>query len=443
MCPVKLRTRIMLLYTGLSLLVLGVLLPVVYTAFSAAQYRALAADLKLAGSQVFSCLEEADGAYSLDAGELELADAQDTFCVLQEDALLYAARDGQWLSGLTPPDAGLRTSHGGADWLVQAQRCELNETHFLILTAGRLDRIAAARRQLVGLLLLLVPLYAGLTAACSYLLARRALRPIHSITQTALAIESGGLNRRISGIKTRDEVGELAQAFNAMLDQLEVSFQRERQFTSDASHELRTPLAIISACAEKSGAACREEDLAEIRRECAYMTRLISQLLMLSRGYEGRVRFAPESIALFDVADSVCAVLQDEAGAQGICLENQVPPQLLLQADQSLLTQLVMNLAGNAVKYGRPGGHVWIDAAQGPEYVELRVADDGIGISAADQAHIFERFYRASQARDRTGTGLGLAIAQWIAALHGGGISVKSAPGHGSCFTVRLPQQAP
>ena len=440
MKQIKIRTKIMLLYTALSLLVLLILIPVVYTAFSGAQRRALAADLQLAGSEIFSCIEEQNGTFSADTEELDFEDARHTFCILQADTVLLAGKNGQWLSGLHADHTAVQ--HDGADWLVQTQAYELSETKFQIITAGRMDGIVSANRRLILLLVLLIPFYVGLTAAGSYLLAKRALQPVRSITQTALQIESGGLCRRITGIETRDEVGELAGAFNAMLDRLETSFRRERQFTSDASHELRTPLAIISACAEKRSGELPpelEENLAEIRTECAGMTKLISQLLMLSRGYEGRIHLTPEELCLFDIADSVCDLVSRSADAANITICNQISPDLQITADQSLLTQLFMNLIGNAVKYGKPGGHVWLDAEQKPEGVQIRISDDGLGISEEDQAHIFERFYRADRSRDRTGTGLGLSIVQWIAELHGGSVSVRSALGHGSCFTVILP----
>ena len=439
---IKIRTRIMLLYTLLSLLVLLALIPVVYAAFSAAQKRALAADLQLAGSQIFSCIEEKNGRFSVDLEELDFEDARHTFCILQADSILLSGKNGQWLYAPNRPAAAGTLRHDGAAWLVQLQSYELNETTFQILTAGRMDSIAKANRQLILLLVILVPFYIGLAAAGSYWLARRALQPIRSITQTALQLESGDLGRRISGIETHDEVGELADAFNAMLERLETSFRRERQFTSDASHELRTPLAIISACAEKTSDAlppALEENLAAIRRECAGMTKLISQLLMLSRGYEGRIRLEPETLCLFEIVDSVCELICRDAGNAGITIENQVHTDLQITADQSLLTQLILNLIGNAVKYGKTGGHIWVSAVQTPDSIQILVSDDGIGIAESDQAHIFERFYRADRSRDRSGSGLGLSIAQWIAELHGGNVTVQSVPGHGSCFTVMLP----
>lgn len=266
-----------------------------------------------------------------------------------------------------------------------------------------------------------------------YLLAKRAIRPIADITRTAEAISAGDLSKRIAEPSARDEVQELAITFNTMLDRLQESFQRERQFTSDASHELRTPVAVISACAEELA----EEPLSEDGR----MNKIISQLLVLTRGYEGRYHLDKERLPLREAVGSVLEELAEPAAAQGISLFNQVPAEIEVWADQSLLTQLLINLVGNAVKYGKQGGWVIIRASQEREDCVLTVSDNGIGMSPEELEHIFERFYRADKARDRSGSGLGLSIAQWIVHLHGGEITAQSQLGKGSQFTVALPRR--
>ena len=254
------------------------------------------------------------------------------------------------------------------------------------------------------------------------------MKPIRQITQAAQVIGSGELSRRITGVETEDEVGELSETFNEMLDRLEDSFRRERQFTSDASHELRTPLAVVSACAEDalgSNASDSRESLMTIREEAERMTKIIPQLLMLSRGYEGRIHLEPEQIALREMLGSVCDELKDSASEKQIRLHNGAADGMLILADQSLMTKLLVNLIGNAIKYGRRGGNVWLDAEARDDGTHITVADDGIGISDEDLPQIFERFYRADSARDRSGFGLGLSIAEWIVELHRGKINVK------------------
>ena len=169
------------------------------------------------------------------------------------------------------------------------------------------------------------------------------------------------------------------------------------------------------------------------------MNKIISQLLVLTRGYEGRYHLDKERLPLREAVGSVLEELNDAAAAQKISLFNQVPEGMEVWADQSLLTQLLINLAGNAVKYGKQGGWVIVRAAQERGTCVLTVSDNGIGMSQEELEHIFERFYRADKARDRSGSGLGLSIAQWIVHLHGGEIAAQSQPGKGSQFTVELP----
>lgn len=278
------------------------------------------------------------------------------------------------------------------------------------------------------------------------LLARvRALKSVSQITKTAKAIGDGNLSGRIEGINSRDEAGELASTFNNMLDELEVSFQRERRFTSDASHELRMPVTVISACAEDALSdgdhENKDDNLRTILAESGRTAKIIAQLLMLSRGYEGRCRFTPDKIELSVMVESVSDELSGKAAENEIKLHNDVPEGSYVTADQSLMTQLFVNLIGNAIKYGKKGGNVWIAAELKPDMTVVTVKDDGIGISDEDLGHIFERFYRADKSRDRSGSGLGLAIVKWIAELHQGTIMAESHNQIGSTFTLTLPEK--
>ena len=263
-----------------------------------------------------------------------------------------------------------------------------------------------------------------------------------SITKAAESIRAGDLSRRITGIATKDEVQELADTFNTMLERLERSFERERQFTSDASHELRTPVAVISACAEEleAGLSAGEavQSLAAIRRESARMNKIISQLLMLTRGYEGRIHLEKETLEFRNLVGSVMEELSENAAASEIRLLNQVPQGCTIFADQSLLTQLLINLIGNSIKYGVMGGKVTVRAAASETGCTFTVSDNGIGMQPEELDHIFERFYRADKARDRSGFGLGMPIVKWIVELHGGDIRVASEAGKGTQVTVTV-----
>ncbi len=298
--------------------------------------------------------------------------------------------------------------------------------------------------NIMWLLIFLIPGYLMLAAISSYILAKRTLKPVHQITMAAKSIKNGDLSGRIDGVFSHDEVGELADTFNQMISELDFAFKRERQFTSDASHELRTPMTVITACAED--ALCTDdetiirENLRIIQAENQRMRKMLSQLLMLSRGYEGRWHFESEHIFPHEMADSVAEALTAEIEKKKIHIYNEIPKTFSLYADQSLFTQLLVNLMENAVKYGNENGSIWLTAfAEGRDSV-ICVRDNGIGIGREDLSHIFERFYRADKARDRNGSGLGLSIVKWIVELHSGSITVNSKLGKGTLFRIVIPK---
>lgn len=289
-----------------------------------------------------------------------------------------------------------------------------------------------------------VPLMTALAVLLGFGIAKRSLRPIHRIIACANEITDGELSRRVPEEATAGELSELTRTLNRMLASLEDSFRRERRFTSDASHELRTPVAVILAYAESLCASpalpAEEREKAEtILNECRRMQRMIDQMLTLTRGQEGRYPVTMEKISLGDVFDGVQAVLEPIAEKRTIALHFACASPIELTADQSLITQLMLNLTENAIKYGKDGGDVWVHAQQQGDRAILTITDNGIGVSRENLGHIFERFFRADTARDRTGTGLGLSIAQWIVQLHDGTICAESEPLVGTKFTVSLP----
>ncbi len=232
-----------------------------------------------------------------------------------------------------------------------------------------------------------------------------------------------------------------------MLESVETTLNREKRFTSDASHELRTPVAVLRAyteslLAEENLSGEQRGELTTMLRECERMQRIIGQLLTITRGQEGRYPVCREPVSLRELCEGVAETLADRLTERGIRLTVDVPDALTVTADQSLLTELLLNLCENAVKYGKPGGRIDVRAARQGDTLRLIVADDGIGILPEALPHIFERFYRVDAARDRSGTGLGLSICDWIAKAHGGSIRAESELNAGTTFTVELPIEA-
>ncbi|MDD3227979.1 MAG: HAMP domain-containing sensor histidine kinase [Oscillospiraceae bacterium] len=441
MNKLKIRTKMMLWYSVFSTLILAILLPVVYSTVSNSLYQSLESELQVAVSQMISSLEVDDGKLTVNT-ELDIEGGTAVCMTDASKKVIFSTRKGDWLAdALNIGDKTIAT-HNEVQWLIVKQDYHTDGVELTLFAGSSTASVAHSLGSLRLLLLALVPLYLGLSALGAYFIARRTLKPISAITETACSIGEGDLSQRIDGISSKDEVGELALAFNTMLDKMEASFRRERQFSSDASHELRTPVAVISACVEDAlnGKQSPEtlENLMTIQKESNRMNRIISQLLTLTRGYEGRHYIEKERIMLRDMVDSVMDELSDFATDSNITLKNDVSSDIEICADQSLMTQLFVNVIGNGIKYGKSGGIVNIAATDYKTVTEIIVSDDGIGICEEDITHIFERFYRADKARDRTGTGLGLAIVKWIVDIHNGSISVSSKEGESAVFYILL-----
>ena len=309
--------------------------------------------------------------------------------------------------------------------------------------------IRSALRELLLLFATAVPLTLGLAIAVGLFLAGRALDPIDRITRTAAGINADDLSRRLGLPRRDDEVGRLAATFDTMLDRLDRAFRRQRQFTADASHELRTPLAMLQSQIELAldrprGAAEYEATLISLGDDVRRMEGLLGDLLTLARAEAGHLPLAPESLDLADLATDVAAAMEPLASARGVQLARAGDDSLPVVADQTRLTQLLVNLLDNAVKYTPDGGMVTVSTERVAGEARLSVADTGVGVAPEHLPHLFDRFYRADAARARAdgGAGLGLAICRWIAEAHGGRIDVTSRLGAGTTVAVRLPLAA-
>lgn len=281
--------------------------------------------------------------------------------------------------------------------------------------------------------------------AVGWWLSARAIRPIAQISAAAQSISEGNLAERINPTETDSELGQLAVVLNRTFDRLQSALARQAQFTADASHELRTPLAVILS--QTQTALKRErppeeyrEALAAAQRAAQRMARLTDSLMLLARldGASGK-SFQP--VCLDQVVRDVVQLLRPLAEEKTIRLQTELATLLCL-GDEEQLHQLVTNLLSNAIRYNRPGGSVTVRLVEAESSSLLRVTDTGPGIAPEHLPHVFDRFYRADQARSRVsgGTGLGLAIAAAVAQTHGGSIEVTSEVNVGSTFSVKLPQ---
>jgi heavy metal sensor kinase len=279
-----------------------------------------------------------------------------------------------------------------------------------------------------------------------WVLARKALKPVDQMTETARRISAEHLNRQVQGSGAGDELDRLAQTLNDMLGRLNVAFQEVRQFSADASHELQTPLTVLKGEIEVGLRSPRrpEEYQAILRsalEETDRIARLVEGLLLLSRSDTGVLRMDRRSVNLKNLIEEVIQEVRSLAELHSVELRIGPTELAQVQGDPDHLRRLLRNLVDNGIKYTPSGGSVEISLRRDEEFAILRVSDTGMGIAKEDQEKVFRRFYRtaAARAQSESGAGLGLAISRSIVEAHGGRIEVQSAVGKGSLFTVSLP----
>lgn len=288
---------------------------------------------------------------------------------------------------------------------------------------------------------------------------RRIIQPIQAMTAASQRIADGRYGERVQ-VSGEDELAGLGISFNRMAHQLEQIETRRRQLIGDVAHELRTPLSSIKSVMEglQDGVLPAEpETFASVEREVSRLQRIVRDLEELSRAEVGKLsmEMAPTNPA--DFVLTAVERLRLQFADKNVRLNEDIPPDLpQVEADTARMTQVMLNLLGNALQYTPPGGEVSVQclasdnqvtaSGEPPPIIERRllitVKDNGIGLTAEQQGRIFERFYRVDESRARTGggSGIGLTISKHIVAAHHGYLTVASAgPGKGSTFTVWLP----
>lgn len=268
----------------------------------------------------------------------------------------------------------------------------------------------------------------------------RLLRPLTTLREATQRINETDLTERIP-VRGNDDVTDLTRTYNAMLDRLQAAMDTQRQFLDDAGHELRTPLTIVRGHLELLDSA-DPRDVAETRAllldEIDRMSRMVDDLILLSKAQRPDfVIVEPIDLVPFtlDVAEKVQTL-----GERRWSVTAQTDARFV--GDAQRLTQALVQLAHNAVKFSEPGSAITIGSEASQDEVRLWVADEGIGIEGDDLRHIFDRFGRAASGRGIEGSGLGLSIVAAIAHAHGGRVDVTTTPGRGSTFTVVLPVES-
>jgi two-component system, OmpR family, heavy metal sensor histidine kinase CusS len=318
---------------------------------------------------------------------------------------------------------------------------------YRILVAAPLHETEITLRRARGLVILMTPAVLLIAALGGYWISRRALAPVDEITQAAQSIGIQNLSQRLAVPVTGDQLQRLSETWNGMLGRLEAAVKRLSQFTADASHELRTPVALIRTTAEltlrrERSPETYREALRQIVAESDRMARLIEDLLLLARADAGLPPLPLDRVELTPLVRDVCEQGQVLAQARQLEISAQVPDEpVYVDANDPELRRLLLLLVDNAVKYTPAGGHITVSVDRDAGGASVTVRDTGIGIPDTALPHVFERFYRVDESRNRDagGTGLGLSIAKWIAERHHASLEAESVVGQGSAFRVRFP----
>jgi signal transduction histidine kinase len=286
-----------------------------------------------------------------------------------------------------------------------------------------------------------------------YVLSLSLVRPIRRMGMRLEAIASGDFSGHVE-VSNRDELGALAANLNRMNDELgrlygelEAASRHKSEFLANMSHELRTPLNAIIGFSQVLKQRMygdlndrQAEYVDDVLTSGQHLLDLINDILDLAKVEAGRMELQPSIFSLPTALGTATAMVRERAVNHGLTLATEIDASVgLIEGDERKVKQIVFNLLSNAVKFTPEGGSVTLAARTVDDHVEISVRDTGIGISPEDQAKIFDEFYQVGGGRQQEGTGLGLALTRGLVELHHGRLTVESAPGAGSTFTVVLP----
>ncbi|HHV65383.1 MAG TPA: cell wall metabolism sensor histidine kinase WalK [Peptococcaceae bacterium] len=280
----------------------------------------------------------------------------------------------------------------------------------------------------------------------SLLLARIITVPVARLTRAATKMSAGDYGYQVKG-SSRDELGQLAASFNEMSKKIQQEDKVRRQFIADASHELRSPVAALKVLVESlllKPPESKEETLeflTDINGQLDRLSKLVNDLLLLSKIEKNESSLKKEPVSIKQLLIEVKENLKPLAAAKQIEITITAGDNILWPVDRDMLYRAVYNLVDNAIKYSSAKSEVLLSSTANEENLTISVKDQGIGIAQEHLAKLFTRFYRVDKARERAtgGIGLGLSIVQEIVNLHGGRVSVNSAPGCGTEFVISLP----
>jgi signal transduction histidine kinase len=294
-----------------------------------------------------------------------------------------------------------------------------------------------------GALILAVTVAGVVALLLTVVFSRRILEPIESLTAAARKMENGDLSQRVS-VRSKDEIGTLTHAFNAMADGLARLENLRRNMVTDVAHELRTPLTNIRGYLEALRDGMIQPGPAlinSLHEEAMLLNRLIDDLQELALAEAGQLRLVRQMVDIREIIEQAVSAQQPSMAEKGLKVSVDLPPNLpLVEADAERIGQVLRNLLNNASVHTPANGEVRVTVQLVDAEVVVSVRDTGSGIPPTHLPYIFERFYRADKSRTRAtgGAGLGLAIVKQLIEAHGGRIWAESTEGSGSVFTFTL-----
>jgi len=319
------------------------------------------------------------------------------------------------------------------------QRWTFLPTRFLVgleLEEGYLQR---SRRSLW-----LAGLTAGVAAILfSFFLIRQLTGPLRKLDRASRSIAEGKFDERVN-IPSSDELGRLASSFNEMAASLEASEQVKRRLIADISHELRTPITAVRTTLEGLRDGLMEPSqatLTALHDKILLVTRLVQDLHQLALADAGRLSMHPIRCSIETILETILETIGVQLEDENLRLIRKIEADLpMIEADAQRIEQVLLNLLANAIRHTPAEGSILVLAEQKGQEIQVMVCDSGPGLSELDLRHVFDRFYRADEARSsNTGAGLGLSIAKALIEAHGGRIWAENAPEGGACFAFTLP----
>jgi len=329
-------------------------------------------------------------------------------------------------------------------------------------STGMMTDLTESFSRAVNEVLLVAASLAFVTAVLvSTFVTRRIVKPVQAMKAASQRIAGGRYDERVQ-VTGEDELAELGRSFNRMAHELAQTEERRRQLIGDVAHELRTPLSSIKSVMEglQDGVLPSEpQTFASVEQEVNRLQRLVRDLEELSRAEAGQIRLEKEWVHPAELVETAVARLRPQFADKQVSLESRIPPALpTIQVDLARIMQVLLNLLGNALQYTPSGGQVTVECSVNSEQssvnglphkapsLQISIRDSGIGLTAEQLTHIFERFYRVDKSRSRAGggSGIGLTISKHLVEAHDGRL-IASSPGinQGSTFTVVLPLSSP